>query len=147
MNRHAIKMLTFASVCLALNANVEANAQSLEVIGIDVPLTDVTTDNLSSGKEAAISPLKVFFVSVAGALVGYFALHRNTRLKAFIENPRSNWKIAAFDICVYLACAGLVALFLIEPEAAKEAFVAGLGWEGLIGGYVAGNEAKVKSAE
>jgi hypothetical protein len=49
-----------------------------------------------------------------------------------------------FSFC---SAAGLVATFLVEPKNSKGAFMAGISWQGLVGGVLAGRELKtVKGA-
>ncbi len=83
-----------------------------------------------------------FLLGVAGAFTAYFALYRESRFREFFENPRQHWRIFLFDMIFFLVSGGLVASFLIEPRNNKEAFMAGICWQGLVGGVVAGNELK-----
>ena len=91
---------------------------------------------------AQVSAYKAFPIGVAGAFVVYYLLYRETRFLAFIQNPRQNWRVLVFDLVVYLVCGGLVTLFLVEPKTAKDAFIGGCAWQGLVGGALAGTELK-----
>jgi hypothetical protein len=83
---------------------------------------------------------EAFAIGLLGALTGYIVLYRQTRLAEFAKNPRQNWKVLAFDLLLYLLGGGLVTTFLVTPANPKDAFIGGLGWQALVGGYVAGTE-------
>lgn len=86
--------------------------------------------------------LKAFFAGVAGAFVVYVSLYRETRILEFLDSPRDHWRTLLFDVVVYLGCGGLVTVFLVDPRTPKDAFIGGCGWQGLIGGALAGRELK-----
>jgi hypothetical protein len=98
--------------------------------------------------ESGVNPnVQHFFLGVAGAFTAYFALYRESRFRDFFTDPRQYWNTFVFDLVFFLFCGGLVATFLIAPENSKEAFMAGISWQGLVGGVLAGNELKtVKEA-
>jgi hypothetical protein len=83
-----------------------------------------------------------FWLGVGGAFTAYFALYRESRFQDFFLNPRKHWSTLVFDLVFFLFCGGLVATFLIEPRNTREAFMAGVSWQGLIGGVLAGSQLK-----
>jgi hypothetical protein len=88
------------------------------------------------------SHLKYFLLGVGGAFSAYFALYRESRFRDFFTDPRQYWNTFVFDLVFFLFCGGLIATFLVDPQNAKEAFMAGISWQGLVGGVLAGNELK-----
>jgi hypothetical protein len=75
------------------------------------------------------------------------SLYRETRFRDFFISPREHWNTFLFDMVFFLFCGGLVATYLVEPKNFKEAFMAGISWQGLVGGVLAGRELKtVKGA-
>jgi hypothetical protein len=87
-----------------------------------------------------------FLLGVAGAFVAYFALYRESRFREFFQNPRKYWNTFVFDLVFFMLAGGLVATFLIGPENNKEAFMAGISWQGIVGGVLAGNELRIAKA-
>jgi hypothetical protein len=83
-----------------------------------------------------------FWIGLAGAFVVYVLLYRDSRISEFADNPSQNWRVLVIDLVVYLGCGGLVTVFLVDPHTAKEAFIGGCGWQGLVGGALAGTELK-----
>lgn len=81
-----------------------------------------------------------FSVGMLGALVIYLMLYRETRIRKFLENPMTNWRVLIFDLVLYIICGGLVTLFLVSPESDKEAFMGGATWQGIIGGAIKSTE-------
>ncbi len=92
------------------------------------------------------SRLHFFLLGVAGAFTAYFALYRESRFKDFFNDPRHYWNTFVFDLVFFLFCGGLVATFLLDPQNHKEAFMAGISWQGLVGGVLAGTELKIARA-
>lgn len=83
-----------------------------------------------------------FFIGMLGAFVIYVALYRDTRIKKFIENPKTNLRVLTFDLLLYMICGGFFSLFFVSPGSSKEAFMAGATWQGAIGGTMKGIESK-----
>ena len=88
--------------------------------------------------------MDIFAVGIAGAFCVYFVTYRESRIRQVIEHPKENWRVVAFDIVFFLVCGGLVAYFYSNATDVKEAFAAGAGWQGLIGGAVVGNELNIQ---
>ncbi len=74
--------------------------------------------------------------AVLGALFVYICLHRADRIQDFFYSPQQNWRVPVFDLVVFMMGAALFTLFLIEPSARKEAFLAGATWEGAAAGIL-----------
>jgi hypothetical protein len=92
---------------------------------------------------ASVPPASALAIaSLAGAIVLYLVTYRDTRLKAFSQNPKNEWRVLVFDLFGFLACAVLVTVYLIEPTTTRGAFLAGASWQGLLGGALAGTELK-----
>ncbi len=87
-----------------------------------------------------------FLLGVGGAFVAYFALYRESRFREFFAAPKKHWNTFVFDLVFFLLAGGLVAAFLIGPENNKEAFMAGISWQGIVGGVLAGNELRIAKA-
>lgn len=84
--------------------------------------------------------LNIFLSGVAGAFVVYILMYRETRIAGFASNPRENWTILFIDLVVFLAAGGLVAMFVLTSPTTKEAFIAGISWQGMVGGVFSGAE-------
>jgi hypothetical protein len=87
--------------------------------------------------------MQLFLLGVAGAFVAYFALYRESRFAEFFKDPRKRWNTLLFDMLFFLAAGGMVAKFLADPKNSKEAFMAGVSWQGIVGGVLAGNELRI----
>ena len=83
-----------------------------------------------------------FFVGMVGALIIYYVLYRDTRIRKVIENPKTNWRVLTFDLLFYIICGGLFTIIVISPDSIKEAFFGGVAWQGAIGGSMKGIESK-----
>ncbi len=88
--------------------------------------------------------LGVFLAGVAGSLVHYFIAYRDTRIRRALADLRREWITFVFDILVFLACGGLVAVYLVEVKEARPAFVVGLMWPGIIRSYQSVVDARVQ---
>lgn len=78
--------------------------------------------------------LSTFLSGVAGAFVIYILMYRESRIFEFIKNPRDKWMLVVFDFILFLVAGGLVAMFVLSKPTAKEAFIAGVSWQGVVGG-------------
>ena|SRR5439155_27058402 len=87
-----------------------------------------------------------FLLGVGGAFVAYLAIYRESRFREFLKNPRKYWNTFLFDLLFFLCAGGLVAKFLIDAQNNKEAFMAGVSWQGIVGGILSGNELKIAKA-
>lgn len=82
----------------------------------------------------------IFLYGVAGAFVIYAFMYRETRIMEFSKNPKKNWRILFFDMMIFLVCGGLLAMFILVEPTVKEAFMAGAGWQGIVGGFTSNLE-------
>lgn len=78
--------------------------------------------------------LSLFFSGVAGAFVVYILMYRETRIYDFLKNPGENWMMLFVDFFLFLMAGGLVATFALTKPTAKDAFIAGISWQGVVGG-------------
>jgi hypothetical protein len=106
------------------------------------------TGTLPQASAASSLPAgQAFGTGVLGALVGYLVLYRTSRINAFWQDTGHQWKVFAFDFGVYLLCGGLVTTFVADPSSPKAAFIGGLAWQSLVGGFIAGEELKTLTKE
>lgn len=75
-------------------------------------------------------------LAIAGALFVYMCLHRTDRIEDFFFAPSENWRVPVFDVVFFMVGAALFTVFLIEPSARREAFLAGATWEGAATGLL-----------
>lgn len=78
--------------------------------------------------------LNIFLSGVAGAFVIYILMYRDTRIHDFLKNPTENWMMLFIDFFLFLMAGGLVAAFALSKPTTKEAFIAGISWQGVVGG-------------
>ena len=78
--------------------------------------------------------LDIFLIGVAGSFVIYLMMYRETRVSEFLKNPAEKWKLVIIDFFLFLTAGGLVATFALTEPTAREAFVAGISWQGVVGG-------------
>ncbi len=78
--------------------------------------------------------LNIFLSGVAGAFVIYILMYRETRINEFLKNPGEKWMLVIVDFFLFLTAGGLVAMFALSKPTAKEAFIAGISWQGVVGG-------------
>jgi len=78
--------------------------------------------------------LITFLGGVAGAFVVYILMYRDTRISEFLKNPRGKCMLVIVDFFLFLVAGGLVAMFLLSQPTLKDAFIAGVSWQGVVGG-------------
>lgn len=102
-------------------------------------LTAFAADGTAPSSSTTIS-LTGFLAGIAGALVVYVALYRQSRIKAIFENPGANSSILFVDLGFFLLAGGLVAAFLVQDGDLRQFFTAGASWQGIVGGMISGTE-------
>ncbi len=90
-----------------------------------------------------------FFIGIIGALVGYLANFRTTRLEPLFENPTMNniLKFILSDLFLFIICGGLTVAFGVEPETKRAAFFSGAGWQGIIGSSIVGVDRNIRKTK
>ena len=72
-----------------------------------------------------------FLVGCAGAAVAYGYTQRLGRIEDVWRKRKYAIRRVAFDVLLYVSSGGAVATWVIRPEMAGGAFLAGAGWETL----------------